>query len=53
MAEELVGLRQRKKQVKIDLQGSYLIIFLYFWLCLELLFISVYPIYLGNASEMR
>ena len=35
--------------MKIDLHGSYLMIFLYFWLCLELLFMSVYLIHLGDA----
>lgn len=35
--------------MKIDLQGSYLIIFLYFGLCLELLLVSVCLIYLGDA----
>lgn len=36
--------------MKIDLKGSYLIIFLYFSLCLELLFISAYLRYLGEVE---
>lgn len=35
--------------MKIDLRGSYLIMYLYFRLCLELLFISAYLICLGDA----
>lgn len=42
---------EEKNQVKTDLQGSYLIIFLYFSLCLEFLFISAYLIYLGDAGN--
>lgn len=39
MTEELVGLRHRRKKASvIDLQESYFIIFLWFWLCLELSF---------------
>lgn len=37
--------------MKIDLQGSYLIVFLYFSLSLELLFISAYLIYLRDARD--